>query len=169
MTLPMFDRSTIDVDDGNRDSWCTPREVVDALLRMWPDGPDLDPCSNSRSIVPAKMRWDIGDDGLAREWFGNVYVNPPFSRGGAEAFFSRCRVPPCYAVVGCCICDPSVGWFKHVWRADAVCFPDHRVGFVPPPGVTDPGFNRPVALPYWGPHDDDFAAAFRELGRVVFL
>jgi hypothetical protein len=170
MTLPLFERSAIEVDDANRDSWCTPLEVVEALLRLWPGGIDLDPCSNSRSIVPARTRWDIADDGLARPWFGHVYCNPGYSRGVTAAFFDRCRVPPCEDVVGCCLCDPSVGWWsQHVWRADAVCFPDHRVDFIPPPDVKADGFNRAVALPYWGTEIDAFKETFAPLGRVVLL
>ncbi len=168
MTLALFDREAIDVDDANRDSWCTPQEIVDALLRLWSGGIDLDPCSNSRSIVPARTRWDVADDGLSKPWFGTVYVNPGFSRGLPEAFFSRCWAPPCEAIVGCCLSDPSVAWFgRHVWRADAVCFPNHRVDFIAPPSVAASSFDRPIALPYWGPHSTEFESAFSPLGKVV--
>ena len=46
---------------------------------------DLDPCTDSRSIVPASVRWTIADDCLSQtDWRYNqnpsrVFMNPPFS------------------------------------------------------------------------------------------
>ena len=46
---------------------------------------DLDPCAarelRKRLGLPpvALCEWDIEDDGLSRDWFGHVFVNPPFS------------------------------------------------------------------------------------------
>ena len=42
---------------------------------------DLDPCSGAEPIPIAKTRFDIEDNGLARDWTGydSIYVNPPYS------------------------------------------------------------------------------------------
>ena len=46
---------------------------------------DLDPCAarelrKQLGLPPiADVEWDIEDDGLSRDWFGRVFVNPPFS------------------------------------------------------------------------------------------
>lgn len=46
---------------------------------------NLDPCAARElrrhlGLSPvAAVEWDLEDDGLSREWFGNVFVNPPFS------------------------------------------------------------------------------------------
>ena len=61
---------------GANDEWLTPPHIVEAL------GPfDLDPCA------PVQRPWDtaahhytIKDDGLSKEWFGRVWLNPPFNR-----------------------------------------------------------------------------------------
>ncbi len=64
--------------DEGTDSWCTPKWLCDAL------GPfDLDPCSNARSTVNAKVTLTgcgDHDDGLTAPW-GNasVFCNPPYS------------------------------------------------------------------------------------------
>lgn len=74
----------------------TPQCVVDLLLRLWPEGIALDPCSGPDSIVPARERWygalmetgRIGKRGPIMEWVGpgltypwrnRTYINNPFS------------------------------------------------------------------------------------------
>ena len=164
MTIPLFDRD----DRDDRDSWCTPPCIVDRLVRLWPHGIGLDPCSNERAIVPARVRLDIQDDGLDFDWSAHapVYVNPPYSESGPwlrKLVASRCEG------VACILCDPSVSWWRDVWEADAICFPSRRIQFLAPPGVAASSFNRPVALPYFGKRVAAFASAFATLGKVVAL
>lgn len=59
--------------------WLTPPEIMEKLGAF-----DLDPCA------PVKRPWDtarrhytIEDDGLSKEWFGRVWMNPPFGREAA--------------------------------------------------------------------------------------
>lgn len=42
---------------------------------------DTDPCSpiDGGDFVPARIRYTAADDGLAHDWTGTVWVNPPFS------------------------------------------------------------------------------------------
>lgn len=69
---------------SDRQDWNTPPEVLQLLHQGWPDGVDLDPCSNANSIVEARRAFTIEDDGLAQPWqvpaCGLVYVNPPYGR-----------------------------------------------------------------------------------------
>jgi hypothetical protein len=57
----------------------TPRWVFDGLGLTF----DLDPCSpeDGGDCVPALRKLTRRDDGLAHEWTGMVWVNPPFSAG----------------------------------------------------------------------------------------
>jgi DNA N-6-adenine-methyltransferase (Dam) len=167
MTLPLFDR---DGDSwGDRDSWCTPPAIIDRLLQLWPEGIDLDPCSNVHSIVPARLRFDASADGLDVEWdsHSTVYVNPPYS--DSSVWMRKFAALRAAEAVGCVLCDPSVSWWRHVWSCDAVCFPYRRMQFLAPPGVAASSFNRPVALPYRGRRPGAFAEAFGSLGKVVTL
>ena len=175
----MFDAGVIVSVDRN--SWCSPEEIRDALLRLWPDGPDLDPCSNERSIIPCRRRYTIEDcvDIVDQVWRPDerVYCNPRFDDTGPWAARMSMHSG---GVVGCVLCDPSVSWWSHIWTATAICFPDHRVKFIPPPGVKPSSFSRPIALPFWMPDGplggayeeeqrDAFDAAFSPLGKVVHL
>jgi len=69
---------------SERMDWNTPADVLHLLHAGWPDGVDLDPCSNETSIVDARKAYTEDDDGLAQPWDvpmgGLVYVNPPYGR-----------------------------------------------------------------------------------------
>ena len=58
------------------DEWYTPRWIIDEL------GPfDLDPCSPIvKPYEIAPVSYTKEDDGLAHDWVGTVWMNPPYSR-----------------------------------------------------------------------------------------
>lgn len=60
---------------GRTDEWLTPPGILAAL------GPfDLDPCAcpEGRPWPTAALHWTKAEDGLAREWRGRVWLNPPY-------------------------------------------------------------------------------------------
>jgi hypothetical protein len=60
---------------GLTDSWITPRAVVESLGQF-----DLDPCACTPQPWPcARDSYTIDTDGLTQEWFGRVWLNPPYS------------------------------------------------------------------------------------------
>lgn len=67
---------------GNRkDSWNTPKEIIDDLLIFFDNSIDLDPCSDCDKNIPAKNHFDKEQDGLSQEWIADkVYMNHPYSQ-----------------------------------------------------------------------------------------
>jgi hypothetical protein len=65
-------------EEASTDECYTPKWFFDNLGLEF----DLDPCScpPEFSNVPAKTLWTIEDDGLSKDWFGRVWMNPPFSK-----------------------------------------------------------------------------------------
>lgn len=59
--------------------WYTTPDIIQACLRVM-GAIDLDPCSNShdKPNVPASKHFTKEDNGLEQEWFGRVYMNPPY-------------------------------------------------------------------------------------------
>lgn len=57
--------------------WCTPKDfftMIDDVYKF-----DLDPCATKENAMcPAYFTKE--DDGLTRDWFGAVYMNPPYGR-----------------------------------------------------------------------------------------
>lgn len=58
------------------DEWLTPPEILRPLGEF-----DLDPCSPvNRPWDTAKNHYNKEDNGLSKEWFGRVWLNPPYGR-----------------------------------------------------------------------------------------
>ncbi len=150
------------------EDWTTPPHIIEAVLRAFGGGIDLDPCSNPDSIVPAATRiwlakwadWyredhpDLPDgvevgDGLLATWGGNVFVNPPYSSGALGAFMARAEGMVEVRGGSAIFLVPSKtdirAWQKHVRGAAAVCFIDGRLTF----GGAEAGATFPSALVLW--------------------
>lgn len=56
------------------DDWSTPQHIVDQYGNF-----DLDPCASSKN-AKAPRYFTKEDDGLSKEWFGRVWMNPPYGR-----------------------------------------------------------------------------------------
>jgi hypothetical protein len=60
--------------------WHTPPSVIERVQATFGGEIDCDPCSNAwPPNVPARVHYAEGDDGLSRDWLGNM--NPPYGRG----------------------------------------------------------------------------------------
>jgi len=58
----------------SKEDWITPPEIVEALGTF-----DLDPCSSHFQKQPyAKKQYYIEDNSLEKEWYGRVWLNPPY-------------------------------------------------------------------------------------------
>jgi hypothetical protein len=106
------------------DVWLTPPEIIAAL------GPfDLDPCAAvGQPWRTASTQYTIEDDGLAQEWHGFAWVNPPFGPL-AEAWLSR--LADHGNGIGLVPARTETRWYvSTIWnRADAVFFMHGRPHF----------------------------------------
>lgn len=147
----------------DRDTWCTPKWMTDAL-GQW----DLDPCANERSHVQAKEYFELerrGEDGLVLASTvskkSRVFLNPPYSsvRPWIDAY-AHTRF--CFLLKF----DPSTKWFARLLElTEVVLLPrGTRVQFEAPDGVPP---EMAIANPF--PHalfyarDEDVSDAIREL------
>lgn len=103
-------------------TWLTPRHVLDALGHF-----DLDPCA-APNWPTADRHIILPEDGLAAEWSGRVWLNPPYGRetwtwldklaehgDGIALIFARTE---------------TGGFVEQVWsKADAVYFLHGRLSF----------------------------------------
>lgn len=108
--------------------WYTPRSIFDALGVEF----DLDPCSPGQDIVPwipTQIHYTYLDDGLESEWFGKVFMNPPYGMDTPKWMKKLASYGNGIALV---FARPDTRWFHdYIPLADAICFIKGRIGFVP--------------------------------------
>lgn len=112
------------------DVWLTPPWILEAL------GPfDLDPCSPlDRPWDTAAKHYTIEDDGLAQQWKGSVWMNPPY--GAAAATWLERLAQHGNGIALVFARTETRMFFKHVWpHATALLFIEGRLHFHYPDGT----------------------------------
>ncbi|MEG9884064.1 MAG: DNA N-6-adenine-methyltransferase [Hyphomicrobiales bacterium] len=116
---------------GASDDWYTPPEIFDAMGIYF----DLDPCSPGLDHwVPAEHVYTKDDDGLKKDWYGTVFMNPPFgSRNGHVPWLEKfIEHGDGIAIVRA---YTSSGWFhEYIPRVDGILFPKGKTKFIKPCG-----------------------------------
>lgn len=66
--------------EADSDNWYTPTWLIEAAREVM-GGIDLDPCSCAKAnkTVKSDNFFSKQDDGLSKEWWGDVWLNPPYS------------------------------------------------------------------------------------------
>ena len=137
-------------------------------------GIDLDPasCELAQQTVKAGMYYTIADDGLAREWKGNIWLNPPYSKDLISKFAEKVVVESERFAQAIVLVNNATetAWFQAMARkANAICLFSGRIKFNDKTGNPS---NTPVqgqAAIYFGENVDQFQSAFCGLGLVVFV
>jgi len=107
-----------------KDEWYTPPEIFEALGTEF----DLDPCHPATEIfVPARTKYH--ERGLEREWYGSVWMNPPF--GGRNGYFPWIKkfIDHGNGIGLITALTSSEGFHKYIPQMDAICFPKGKTRF----------------------------------------
>jgi hypothetical protein len=104
--------------------WLTPPELVKSLGKF-----DLDPCTPiSPPFVHAVYNLTIKDNGLTKEWFGRVFLNPPYGHG-MEKWIEKLKLHGNGIALIFARTETKL-FFNHIWDdADAVLFVKGRIKF----------------------------------------
>lgn len=128
----------------DRDTWLTPRYILDSLGEF-----DLDPCAaESNPHWVCKRSLTVQDNGLGAEWHGRVFLNPPFSNT-APWLEKHAQHGNGISLVPASV--ESQVWRKVVWiKARAILLLHGRTRFCNPDGSSTTGRPlRSVALIAW--------------------
>ena len=155
--------------------WRTPAdilEIVDATM----GGIDLDPCAPSDDPyhTGAETAFTPQENGLVRDWFGYVYMNPPYGRevpvwitkAITEVNEGRAR-----CVIAMLAARTDTRWFRPLLKYPTA-YLHGRVKFIDQDGEPggEPAFPSALVMirKTWSADDlDDFARAVGDRGTVV--
>lgn len=153
-------------DTITKDEWLTPPHIIKSLGTF-----DLDPCSPVPEIRPwdtATTHYSVRDDGLASDWHGRVWCNPPYGRetfvwlnklathgNGIALVFARTE---------------TIGFHEQIWqKADAILFFKGRLKFCHVNGVEGGHANAPSCLVAYGINNVKSLATSGLKGKLIQL
>lgn len=154
-------------NSGNNE-WYTPAAIIN-VARQVMGGIDLDPasCIEANAVVKAKRFYSVEDNGLAQEWHGRVWLNPPYGRKLITPFITKlvAEWEAGHLSQACCLTNNATetAWGQLLLHhATLVCFLNGRVKFWAP-GRTTKAPVQGQMLVYFGP----VTSGFEALGTVL--
>lgn len=145
--------------------WLTPPELIAAL------GPfDLDPCTqpeNRRIFSTAKVHYSKEEhgDGLVKDWFGKVWLNPPYGR---ETFKWLAKLAEHKNGIALIFARTETkGFHSEIWqKAHSIFFFEGRLRFSRKDGTFKDVANAPSCLVSYSKMDTFDIAEARNLGKI---
>ena len=139
-------------NSGNNE-WYTPAYIIEAS-------------SKTMGTIDPATYFTIDDDGLSKEWRGNIWLNPPYSGKLIEKFADKLLTSDFAQAIVLVNNATDTKWFtKLADKADAIVFPKGRIKYLSPDGVTH---NSPIqgqAILYFGNNVNAFKKYFGQFGR----
>jgi phage N-6-adenine-methyltransferase len=158
-------------NSGNNE-WYTPAEDIERARKVL-GKIELDPASSdiAQETVRAERYYTKDQDGLAQEWMGRVWMNPPYAKGDIEPFVAKLVAEYLAGNVKSAIMltnnSADTEWFhKAASHATAICLTRGRIKF------EDPNSDRAAPLQgqaffYFGRDVKKFASMYATAGAVV--
>jgi phage N-6-adenine-methyltransferase len=160
--------------NSGENEWYTPPEFIEAARAVL-GRIDLDPasCEVANAVVGAACYYTREQDGLAHEWRGNLWMNPPYEKGLVDKFAEKMASErEAGRVEAACILvnnATDTRWFARMASvSSAMCFPTGRIRFLSPAGEKGAPLQGQAVI-YIGDRPDAFVGAFRRLGIVVVV
>lgn len=157
---------TFNTQSGNCEYY-TPHPYIEAARRVL-GKIDLDPASSllANETVKAEKIYTVDDDGLAQEWFGNIWLNPPYASGLIERFVDKLLSSNFQQAIVLVDNATETRWFrKLVDNCAALVFTTGRINFNLPDGKPINGSpTRGQVFLYFGTDTQKFFDEFQQFG-----
>ena len=160
-------------NNSGENEWYTPADYI-ALAREVMGGIDTDPASSeiaNRTVQAARI-YTADSNGLAQQWSGRVFLNPPYAQpliaefadAVASKFESGEIEQACVLVNN----GTETAWFQRLLEAaKAVCFPRSRIRFIDAQGKAALTPLQGQAVLYMGENVEAFKRVFTSKGAVL--
>ncbi len=154
--------------------WYTPLRYVEAARRVM-GKIDLDPASNefANQVVKAERYYTEKENGLAQEWHGKVWCNPPYglihsksSQGTwVRKLIESYRTGVTIEAILLVSAVPEKKWFQVLYD-HPICFTDHRIHFYNERIIgAQPALGSTFI--YFGKNTQKFIDIFSQFGSVL--
>jgi hypothetical protein len=159
------------------EEWYTPPRFI-ALVRSVLGQIDVDPatCAMANTWIKSPICFTAEDDGLKREWYGKVFLNPPFgkTRGKSNQDIWSKKLEAEYlagnTTEAILLVNSTHGyrWYEYLWHKYPVCKVTDRIRFIKSDGTTGGQAKRGQTFVYFGSNAARFREVFSEVGRVIY-
>lgn len=151
----------------------TPEQYVEAAREVM-GSIDLDPasCKAAQKVIQAGTYYTKTDDGLTKNWSGNVWLNPPYTAKVVNKFINKlCESYKDGAVEQAVLLtnnNTDTIWFHLALAVSScACLTRGRIGFLTPEGVSCPTNGQTFF--YFGDRRLDFAKSFLDFGAIIHV
>ena len=165
----MNNATLINQDSGNFEYY-TPIKLVEAA-RLVMGGIDLDPASSYKAneLIKSTRYFNEDQDGLTRDWLGNIWLNHPFSRINNPLWINKLisEYENNNIDQACCItfAATSEKWFRPLLEYPQ-CFIHGRTNYYLFDGTKKKGVTKGCVVTYLGDKIPDFIEVFSQFGTV---
>lgn len=147
--------------------WTTPKLIINKTLELFKEI-DLDPCSNPDfPNIPANNHFQKKEDGLSKDWYGKIYMNPPYGNIIKKWIEKVCIEYEKNNIKEAIILVPSrtdTNWFRCIKNYPR-CFIWGRLKF----GDNDNSAPFPSMVVYLGRNCNEFIKIFSDIGDIYKL
>lgn len=158
------------INNSTDNEWYTPeiyiqsaREVLGTI--------DLDPASNdfANETVKATTYFTEKTNGLEQDWFGNIWMNPPYQTALLQQFADKLIASDFQQAIVLVNNATETAWFKTlISKASAIVFPTGRIRFRKRDGEKGAPLQGQAFL-YCGDNPQRFIDVFSKYGWGAFL
>jgi hypothetical protein len=159
--------------NSGENEWYTPPQFLDAA-RETMGAIDLDPasCDLANENVKAAQFFSAEENGLDKDWSGNVWMNPPYAQPLIQQFCEKVLAEVAGGrVANACVLvnnGTETAWGQSLLReASAVCFPASRIRFIDKEGNPSGAPLQGQMIVYLGAAVNEFQQAFCKFGVVL--
>jgi ParB family chromosome partitioning protein len=157
--------------NSGENEWYTPNEIIKSVYGVM-GKIDLDPasCETANKVVQACKFYTKEDNGLHQEWFGRIFLNPPYSQPLIRQFSDKlCEVIDASEIKEAIVLvnnATETTWFQNMaQRASAICFVNKRIKFLNLEGRSGAPLQGQSIL-YFG-ENRGFIDIFQSIGVVL--
>jgi phage N-6-adenine-methyltransferase len=150
--------------------WFTPQRYVESARKVL-GGIDLDPasCAEANKVVQADTFYSVDEDGLETDWFGRIWLNPPYGEACSAFVAKLCAAYDMEEIDSAILLVNSnstdTAWFAPLWD-QVLCFTSGRINFWSVPESSS-GPTHGSCFVYFGNDQEGFIREFSEYGAVV--